>query len=438
MNEFVLALVILAVLMVILLLGTPVAFALGATAVLFLFLFEGIFALEMVGEMLYASMNKFTLLSIPMFILMGAAIASSRAGADLYEALHRWLYKVPGGLLVSNIGACGLFSALNGSSPATCAGIGKMGIPELRRRGYPEGLTCGAIGAGSTLGILIPPSVTMIIYGVSTELSIGRLFLAGVFPGLLLIFMFSCWAVFMAWRDGALRSMDSGTHYSWTERLSMVPKLLPFFAVIVFIMWALYGGVATPSEAAGVGAVFCVLLVIAIYKVWQPQALWRILRTTTKESVMIMMIIGCAGLFGFMLSQLYVTQAIATSVGALDVNPWVLMGLINVFLLIAGLFLPPVAVIPMTAPILLPIVVEAGFDPIWFGVIMTINLEIGLITPPVGLNLYVLKGIAPDVKLSKILWGSLPFMLLMLLSIVILCFFPWIATGLPDMLMGPM
>lgn len=153
---------------------------------------------------------------------------------------------------------------------------------------------------------------------------------------------------------------------------------------------------------------------------------------------MIMMIIGCAGLFGFMLSQLYVTQAIASAVGGLDVNAWVLMGLINIFLLIAGLFLPPVAVIPMTAPILLPIILDAGFDPIWFGIIMTINLEIGLITPPVGLNLYVLKGIAPDVKLSKILWGSLPFMILMLFAIVILSFFPWIATGIPDALMGPM
>lgn len=437
MNEYLLGLLIVIVLLGFLALGVPVAFALGATAVLFLLLFEGLHLIGMTGELLYASINKFTLLAIPMFILMGAAIGSSRAGADLYEALHRWLYRVPGGLLVSNIGACGLFAALNGSSPATCAAIGKVSIPELRRRGYPDGLTCGAIGAGSTLGILIPPSVTMIVYGVATEMSIGRLFMAGLIPGLMLIALFSAWGMFYAWRYGAAFA-ERGVRFDWRERFAILPRLVPFFLLIAFVLWALYGGVATPSEAAGVGAVACVLLVMAIYRVWQPRRLWGILHSTTRESVMIMMIIAASGLFGFMLSSLYVTQAIAGAVGALDVSPWTLLFAINIFLLVAGLFLPPVAVIPMTAPILLPIVVGAGFDPIWFGVIMTINLEIGLITPPVGLNLYVLKGIAPDVKLPTILWGSLPFMLLMVLGIVILCFFPQIVLWLPNTLMGPM
>lgn len=430
------ALAILAVLLVFLLLGTPVAFSLGLTAAAFLIFFEGVGAVEMLAEQLYGSMDKFTLVAIPMFILMGAAIASSRAGADVYEALHRWLYKVPGGLVVSNIGACGLFSALNGSSPATCAAIGRMGIPELRRRGYPEGLTTGAIGAGSTLGILIPPSVTMIIYGVATETSIGRLFLAGILPGILLIVLFSMWAVFVAWRSGTLARLESDIHYSWKDRFAKLPKLIPFFLIIVFIMWALYGGVATPSEAAGVGAVAAILMVVVLYRIWRPRAWWGIVHSAMRDSVMIMMIIGCAGLFGYMLSSLHVPQAAAAAVAALDVNPWTLMAVINVFLLIAGLFLPPVAVIPMTAPILLPMVLEAGFDPIWFGIIMTINLEIGLITPPVGLNLFVLKGIAPDVRLGAILRGALPFMLLMLLAIVIISIFPAIATGLPDALMG--
>lgn len=435
MNEYFLGFLILLTLLAILAVGVPVAFALGATAVIFLLIFEGLQSLGMFGELFYASINKFTLLSIPMFILMGGAIGSSRAGADIYEALHRWLYKVPGGLLVSNIGACGLFAALNGSSPATCAAIGKLSIPELRRRGYPDGLTCGAIGAGSTLGILIPPSVTMIVYGVSTETSIGRLFMAGLVPGLMLIAIFSAWAIFYCWRFGTLFA-EKGVSFTWRERFVILPKLVPFFALIGFVLWALYGGVATPSEAAGVGAVFCVLLVIAIYGVWQPVKLWNILQSSTRDSVMIMTIIAASGLFGFMLSSLYVTQAIAGMVGGLDVNRWVLMAAINVFLLVAGLFLPPVAVIPMTAPILLPIILGAGFDPIWFGVVMTINLEVGLITPPVGLNLYVLKGIAPDVKLPTILLGALPFMLLMLLAIVILCFFPQIALWLPDLLMG--
>ena len=198
----------------------------------------------------------------------------------------------------------------------------------------------------------------------------------------------------------------------------------------------LYGGVATPSEAAGVGAMLCLALVALIYRQWQPGSIWRIFKDSTRESVMIMMIIGASGLFAYTLSSLFVTQTLAESVVALDVNRWLLLGIINVFLLFAGFFLPPVAVIVMTAPILAPIVNAAGFDPYWFAVVMTINLEIGLITPPVGLNLYVINGIAPDVSLRTILSGALPFVLLMLAGIVLLCVFPGIATWLPGLLIG--
>ncbi len=198
----------------------------------------------------------------------------------------------------------------------------------------------------------------------------------------------------------------------------------------------LYGGVATPSEAAGVGAMMCFILIAVIYRLWQPRKIWKILKSSTRESVMIMMIIGAAALFSYTLSSLFVTQSIAEWIAALDVNRWVLLGAINVFLLVAGFFLPPVAVIVMTAPILLPLITQAGFDPYWFAVVLTINMEIGLITPPVGLNLYVINGIAPDVGLPKILAGAAPFALLMMLGILLLCVFPQIATWLPDLLMG--
>lgn len=422
-------------LIVLLLMGAPVAFALGAVAVFYLLIFEGMGVFEILGETLFGGLNEFALLSIPMFILMGAAIASSRAGGDLYEALERWLYKVPGGLLISNLGACSVFAALSGSSPATCAAIGKMGIPEMRRRGYPDGLATGAIAAGGTLGILIPPSITMIVYGIATQTSIGRLFMAGILPGLMLTVLFMAWSLFYAYRKG-FRFKIGDRDYSWREKIEILPKILPFLTVIVLVLWALYGGVATPSEAAGVGAMVCIALVVLIYKVWQPTALWEILRGATRESVMIMLIIGTAGLFSYMMSNLYITQSLAQWIAGLDVNHWVLLFYINVFLLVAGLFLPPVAVILMTAPTLVPIITEAGFDPVWFGVVLTINMEIGLITPPVGLNLYVINGISPDIRLPTILWGALPFMLSMVLGIVLLTLFPEIATWLPDHLMG--
>ena len=423
-------------LILLLLTGMPVAFALGFTAIAFLMIQDGVGAFEVVAETLFGALDEFALLSIPMFLLMGSAIAASRAGSDLYEALDRWLYRVPGGLLISNIGACGLFAALTGSSPATCAAIGKMGIPEMRQRGYPAGLATGAIAAGGTLGILIPPSITMIVYGIATETSIGRLFMAGLIPGIMLMALFMAWSWFYAWRNG-YSFIEDDKHFSLREKLVILPKILPFMTLIVLVLWALYGGIATPSEASGVGAMVCILLVMAIYRVWQPGRLWEIVRSATRESVMLMMIIGMAGLFSYMMSSLYITQGIAEWIAGLDVNKWVLLFYVNIFLLVAGFFLPPVAVILMTAPTIVPIIIQAGFDPIWFGVILTLNMEIGLITPPVGLNLYVINGIVKDVDLKTVLWGAFPFMLCLMFGIFLLTLFPGIATWLPDYLMGP-
>ncbi|MDT8346012.1 MAG: TRAP transporter large permease subunit, partial [Thermohalobaculum sp.] len=202
-------------------------------------------------------------------------------------------------------------------------------------------------------------------------------------------------------------------------------------------LYAMYGGIATPSETAAVGALLCIVIAVLIYRLWSVSAIWVVLRDSTRESVMILFIIGAAGVFSYMLSSLFITQSIAGWIAELDVNRWVLMGAINVFLLVAGFFLPPVAVILMSAPILLPIVTSSGFDPYWFAVIVTINMEIGLITPPVGLNLYVINGIAPDIKLKTILWGSMPFVLCMVLAIVLLSLMPGLATWLPDAVMGP-
>jgi tripartite ATP-independent transporter DctM subunit len=428
--------IVLIVTILVLLTGAPVAFALGAVGIAFLVMFQGVDSLRVAAETLFSGLHDFTLVSIPMFIMMGAAIGSSPAGKDLYEALDRWLYRVPGGLVISNIGACALFAALTGSSPATCAAIGKMGIPEMRSRGYPDAVATGSICAGGTLGILIPPSITFILYGIATETSIGRLFLAGVFPGLMLAGLFIAWTLFYIWRKG-FRAYAPEFRYTWAQKFRSVPKVAPFLIVVVGVMYVLYGGVATPSEAAGVGAALCVVLAIVIYRMWAPAAWWRILRETTRESVMILMIIATAVLFSYMLTSLYITQTLAQAIADMDVNRWVLMLMINFFLLVSGCFIPPAGIILMTAPILLPIITTAGFDPIWFGVILTINMEIGLITPPVGLNLFVVNAIAPDVPTKTVLWGSVPYVIAMIVGILILCIFPGIATWLPDYLMGP-
>ncbi|MFC3286003.1 TRAP transporter large permease [Litchfieldella rifensis] len=431
-------------LVVLMAIGTPIAFALGSISLIALVADRGIVELTYFGETFFDRIAEFGFVAIPMFILMGAAVASSPTGRDLYRSLDLWLGRLPAGLAISNIGACSIFAALSGSSPATCAAIGKMGIPEMRTRGYPDGVAAGCIAAGGTLGILIPPSVTMIIYGISTETSIGRLFIAGVIPGFMLAGLFMIWTMIACRLAGgyhnplatAASSVKRSIRENIDANLKAMVRVLPFLAVVLGILFALYGGVATPSEAAGVGAFLCLALAIVIYRMWQVAPIKLIMRDSLRESVMIMLIIAAAEVFAYALSSLFITQTVASAIADLEVNRWVLMGVINVFLLVAGFFLPPVAVIVMTAPILLPIILAADFDPYWFAVVLTINLEIGLITPPVGLNLFIINSIAPDISLRDVLMGSLPYALCMVLGIVLLCLFPGLATWLPTVLMG--
>ncbi|MFH1517583.1 MAG: TRAP transporter large permease, partial [Pseudomonadota bacterium] len=293
MSPLEIGLLILLVLLALFAIGMPIAFALGAVSIGTLLLIDGFRSLDILGETFFSGLNSFTLVSIPMFILMGAAVSNSPAGKDLYEALDRWLNRVPGGLVLSNLGACSLFAALSGSSPATCAAIGKMGIPEMRKRGYPDEISAGSIAAGGTLGILIPPSITMIVYGIATETSIGRLFLAGVIPGMMLTSIFMAWTLYSCWRSG-LKLSDVTQHYSLRQKLEILPRVLPFLAIVAGILFVLYGGVATPSEAAGVGALFCLVLVVVVYKMFSARPFISMFRDSTKESVMIMMIIAAS------------------------------------------------------------------------------------------------------------------------------------------------
>lgn len=424
--------------------GMPIAFAVGAVALIFMYFFMPAAQLSIIAETIFSELNSFTLLTIPLFIMMGAAIGKSRAGSDLYNSLNRWLYKVPGGLGLANTLACSVFAAMCGSSPATCSAIGSSGIPEMRKRGYSERLATGLIAAGGTLGILIPPSLTLILYGLATEQSIGKLFMAGVGPGLLLTALFAFWVMYKSWAEKnqklAARQPNAAPlveeSYSWKERLETLPRLAPFLGLIVIVMVALYGGWATPSEVAGIGAFGALLMVMTIYGCWRWSDLKVILSGTARESSMIMLIIAMSFLYTYVMSYLHITQSAAAWMISLELTKWEFFFWVNVLLIVLGFFLPPVAIILMVTPIILPAMKALGFDLIWFGVIMTILMEMGLIHPPVGLNLFVINGIAPDIKLKEIMWGTVPFLLLMLLGIVLLCFFPEIATWLPSQYSG--
>ena len=438
MNELQIGGLILLVTLVVLFSGLPIAWGLTLVAVGFLVTFEGTGALANIPLIMMDELASFALLTIPLFILLGAAIGSTNAGRDIYESLHRWLDRIPGGLVIANILACGLFSAISGSSPATAAAIGKAGVPEMIKRGISVRLATGSVCAGGTLGILIPPSITMILYGIATETSIGRLFLAGVLPGILLVVMFSlyAWAVsrFQLGRTEPIRISD--VRYTLAEKMEGLSRVFPFILIVIMIAYAMYGGIATPSEVAAISAALALALVVVIYKARSRQDQWKIFRETVRESTMILLIIAAAAVFSYMMSLLYVTQSAAQWLVDLELNRWVLMLAINLFLLVAGMFLPPVAIILMVMPILTPVLEVNQFDLIWFAVMLTINMEIGLITPPVGLNLYVLKGVVPHVPIRDILLGSMPFVILMMISMVILAFVPELALWLPNQMMG--
>lgn len=422
--------------------GMPIAFALGASALLFMFFFMPATNLDLVAETLYVELDNFTLLTIPLFILMGAAIGKTRAAVDLYESAYRWLYKIPGSLGVANVAGCTIFAALCGSSPATCAAIGGMGIPEMRKRGYSAALASGLIAAGGTLGILIPPSITLIIYGIIAEQSIGELFIAGIIPGLLLAFFFALWVVYKYIQERKhVLPGGGGVHaaqllkeekFTWRQRLESLPRLLPFLILIAVIMISMYGGFGTPSEVAGVGALGALILVAALYQTYHWRDVKVILAGTARESCMIMMIIAMAFLFTYVMSYLRISQSAAEWLVGLEMSKWAYLFWVNILLLVLGCFLPPVAIILMVTPVILPGIIANGFDPIWFGIVLTINMELGLITPPVGLNLFVIKGIAPDIPFGEIGRGILPFIIIMCLYIVLLAVFPEIVMWLPD------
>ena len=432
------------------LVGMPIAFALGMTSILSILLFLGPSQFDLFAKFIFDATNDFGLLAIPLFVLMGNLFGGSVVSQHLFEAGEAWLSRIRGGLAMSSVMAASIFAALTGSSAATAAAIGHVAVPEMEQRGVPVRIATGAVAAGGTLGILIPPSVTLILYGIASEESIGQLFAAGILPGIVVTIMFCIWIYFgtrieerrlarKAEKTGVASAMPIGADYhmrefTWPQRVVSLVKVLPFLVLIAAVLGVLYAGIATPSEAAGVGVVLVLLMIGVLYRGLGRKQLVKVLLETTNQSTMILMIVAFSAVIATVLSFLRVPQELAGIVTDMDLNRWVIMLIINLVLLVMGCFLPPVSIIVMVTPILYPLVVGLGFDPIWFGIIMTINMEIGLITPPVGLNLYVLQGVVPHVALKDILMGAMPYIFVLSASIVLFSFFPWIVTFVPSLL----
>ncbi|MEM7239201.1 MAG: TRAP transporter large permease [Pseudomonadota bacterium] len=421
---------IIVVLLLMVLAAVPVAAVLGLLSIGLDQVYMRGRLVRAMGENTWEQQKNFLLIAIPMFILMGEIILRAGIARRMYEAVAGWLSWLPGGLMHANIASCAIFAATSGSSVATAATIGTVAYPEIESRKYNEGLFLGSIAAGGTLGILIPPSINLILYGFITDTSVPELFLAGFIPGMLLSLLFLL-IILIA----CLIRPDWGgepPEVTWGDRIRSLPDLIPPLLLIVGVMGSIYGGIATPTEAAAVGVLFALLLAMWT-RTLSIEMLKGAFESTMRITAMIMFIILAAVFLNFVLGFLGVTQALIGFIGELGWTPLETMIALVVFYLILGMFMETLSMMLTTVPVVFPLVVGMGYDPVWFGILVIVLMEAALITPPIGVNLYVVQGIRTrGGRFGDVAWGALPFVLMMIAMAALLIAFPEIAIWLPQ------
>ncbi|MBU8917612.1 TRAP transporter large permease [Neobacillus sp. 114] len=409
-----------------LLIGLPVAFTLGLLTIGGMYFFNGgTLAFNQIPIISYKALDSFELTALPLYVLMSQILLVCGVGKDLYEMASKWFRHLPGGLAIGTIFCCAIFAAISGSSVATAITVGSVALPEMVKRGYTKKYVLGLVAAGGTLGILIPPSVPMILYGNITGESVGKLFIAGIVPGIILTLLFT---IFASWQTRHIKEEPA----TWGERFEASKKAVWGLVLPIIIIGGIYSGLFTPTEAAAVGVVFSLLVAGLAYRNLTFKNMKEILFSTVQTNAMILFIIVGAMLLGFILTVLRIPQTITEMTTSWDVSPWVIFILINIVLLILGCFLETVSIIVITVPILYPIITSLGFDPIWFAIILVVNMELALITPPVGLNLFVLKGVDKSASMSEIVKGVFPYAIIMIVFIGLLALFPEIVTFLTN------
>jgi len=381
------------------------------------------------GTSAWGSVSSWALAPLPLFIWMGEILFRSRLSEDMYGGLSPWLNRLPGGLMHTNVIGCGIFAAVSGSSAATAATIGRMSIPELRKRGYPERMVIGSLAGAGTLGLLIPPSIILIVYGVSAEMSIGRLFIAGVLPGVMLVLLFMGYIGIWALRHGdEVPPPEPGLPI--LERIRRSGRLIPVIVLIVGVIGSIYAGIATPTEAAAVG-VAGALLLSAITGSLSWQVFLDGLMGATRTSCMIVFILAGAAFLTVAMGYTGIPRHLAQWIDALGLSPYALIAALTVFFIIMGCFLDGISIVVLTASVLLPMVQQADIDLLWFGIFLVLVVEMAQITPPVGFNLFVLQGLTGQ-NIFRVAKASLPFFLLLMTAVVLIVLFPGLATWLPQ------
>jgi C4-dicarboxylate transporter, DctM subunit len=411
--------------------GIWVGFSLFIVGFLGMVLFSPLPPGPNMGSSLWATVEKWEYVALPLFILMGEILYRSGISEKLFKSLVPWLYRLPGGLLLMNIVSCTLFAAVSGSSAATTATVGRITLAEFDKLGYDRRLAMGSLAGAGTLGFLIPPSLIMIVYAILAEVSIGKMFMAGILPGLLLAGIYSAYIIYRGIRSPEIapQSQDS---YSWKERMLGLKDLAPTLILILMVLGSIYGGVATPTEAAAIG-VFGATAFAALNRRMTFKIMFECLVGAVKTNAMIMLIVVGAGFLSRVMGFLGIPAAITTAITGMGLSPYLLMILLGAFYILLGCLLDGFSIVVMTLPIALPMVVAAGFDPIWFGIYLILMVEVSQITPPVGFNLFVIQGLTNE-PIMKIAGYALPFFFLMLLTTAILTIFPDIALFLPQLM----
>ncbi len=429
--SLVMSLVVFGILFLTLACGVWVGFSLFIVGFLGMVLFSPLPPGPNMGSSVWATVEKWEYVALPLFILMGEILYRSGISEKLFKSLVPWLYRLPGGLLLMNIVSCTLFAAVSGSSAATTATVGRITLAEFDKLGYDKSLAMGSLAGAGTLGFLIPPSLIMIVYAILAEVSIGKMFIAGILPGLLLAGIYSTYIVYRGIRNPEI-APQSQESYSWQERIVGLKDLAPTMILILMVLGSIYGGVATPTEAAAIG-VFGATVFAIINRQMTFKIMFECLVGAVKTNAMIMLIVVGAGFLSRVMGFLGIPAAITTGITGLGLSPYLLMILLGAFYILLGCLLDGFSIVVMTLPIALPMVVAAGFDPIWFGIYLILMVEVSQITPPVGFNLFVIQGLT-DEPIMKIAVYALPCFFLMLRTTARLTVFPEIALYLPQMM----
>lgn len=422
-----------AMLLVLIFLRTPIFVALGVAGVAGLLGLGGFSAVELVPLALVSQLQEYALVAAPLYILLGEALAVSGLGRDLFAAAHRWFNRVPGGLGASAIGSSTLFGAMSGVSISSVAVIGRMAVPEMLDRGYRPAFASGTVAASGALAMLIPPSLMFILYSSITGESVAALFAGGLIPGLLLAVMMIVYVTVRAKLAPANAPRDDET-FSWAQRGAAVAKISPALLLIALVLGSIYTGFATPTEAAAVGALAAFGVTGVIYHKLGWANLRHIFVSTAQVTAAVLAIVGSAFVFTQMLVLARVPDEVAAFVVGLDMSPYVIMVALMLILIVLGCVVDAASLLLVVTPILVPAIEELGFDPLWFGVLLVVNLEIAVITPPVGLNLYTMKSVVPQLDLGDIFRGVAPYVAIEGALLGLLIAFPEIATFLPGLL----